>query len=205
MPEPEFVKPAWIALVEALRRIEREPYHWPVGRTIFQKMAYVATREGLPTGLHFEKRSFGPFSSDLKAQITRLANNGLIREERLGKMLAIKVGPTFEDARCAYLDSLNEWSSKIDRIVDLFCRTGTDQAEMMATVMFAASLLESQRKDRPSECDVLQDVKEWKHRHRPPLNDEDIAYAIRSLAILGWLNVTPCSDLPLPEEATAAV
>ncbi len=44
------INPAWVGLVEILRRIEAQPYHWPTGRTIFQKIAYVATREGLPTG-----------------------------------------------------------------------------------------------------------------------------------------------------------
>ena len=200
MPEPEFVKPAWIALVEALRRIESEPYHWPVGRVTFQKMAYVATREGLPTGLEFRKGSYGPFAAQLKPQIARLVSNGLVREERLGRMFAVKVGPTFEDARCAHLDSLDQWDATIERIVDLFCRTKTDQAEILATVMFSASLLESERKAPPSECDVLNDVKQWKQRRRPPLDEQDIAYTIRNLAALGWLNVTPCSDLPLPEE-----
>lgn len=205
MPEPEFVKPAWIALVEALRRIESEPYHWPVGRVTFQKMAYVATREGLPTGLEFRKGSFGPFAAQLKQQIARLVNNGLVREERLGRMFAVKVGPTFDDARCAYLNSLNQWNATIDRIVDLFCRTKTNQAEIMATVMFSASQLQSQKNEPPSECDVLNDVKQWKQRHRPPLEEQDIAYTIRNLAALGWLHVTPCSDLPLPEEAMTGV
>ena len=31
------INPAWVALVEILRRIEAQPYHWPTGRTIFQK------------------------------------------------------------------------------------------------------------------------------------------------------------------------
>ena len=57
---------AWVALVEILRRIESQPYHWPVGRTIFQKIAYVATRAGLPTGLEYRKGSFGAFSAGLK-------------------------------------------------------------------------------------------------------------------------------------------
>ena len=46
------LNPAWVGLVEILSRIEQQPYHWPVGRTLFQKIAYVATNEGLPTGLH---------------------------------------------------------------------------------------------------------------------------------------------------------
>lgn len=54
------INPAWIALIEILRRIEAQPYHWPTGRTIFQKMAYVATREGLPTELVYQKGSPGP-------------------------------------------------------------------------------------------------------------------------------------------------
>jgi len=52
--------------VEILRRIEVQPYHWPISRIGFQTMAYVATREGLPTGFRYERGSFGPFSKDLK-------------------------------------------------------------------------------------------------------------------------------------------
>jgi hypothetical protein len=33
---------SWIALVEILARIEGEPFHWPVGRTSLQKIAYFA-------------------------------------------------------------------------------------------------------------------------------------------------------------------
>ncbi|MFQ5771719.1 MAG: hypothetical protein ACE5HX_14390 [bacterium] len=80
---PEWIKPAWVALVEILWRLEQEPYHWPVGRTIFQKIAYVATLEGLPTGLDYQKSSFGPFSAELKKLITRLVNNGLSTKNNL--------------------------------------------------------------------------------------------------------------------------
>jgi uncharacterized protein YwgA len=69
--------------------------HWPIGRTTFQKIAYVATEEGLPTELHYQKGSHGPFSQEVKGLIARLINNGLIEEERFGKMLAVKVGANF--------------------------------------------------------------------------------------------------------------
>ena len=89
------MNPAWIALVEILRRIEEQPYHWPVGRTIFQKIAYVATQQGLPTGFVYQKGSFGPFCKELKIAETGLINNNLLQEERLGKMFMVKVGPNF--------------------------------------------------------------------------------------------------------------
>jgi uncharacterized protein YwgA len=93
------IDPAWVALVEILARVEKEPYHWPVGRTTFQKIAYFATESGIPTGLHYQRGSFGPYAPGLKPLITKLANHALIREERLGRMLAVRVGPTFRDAQ----------------------------------------------------------------------------------------------------------
>lgn len=74
--------PAWLVLVEILKRLEEEPYHWPIGRVTFQKIVYVSTREGIPTGLQFGRSSYGPFSPGLKALMTRLVNMGLIVKSR---------------------------------------------------------------------------------------------------------------------------
>ena len=93
---------SWVALVEIVNRIEREPYHWPIGRTIFQKIAYVATNEGLPTSLNYQRSSFGPFSKDLKAVEAKLVNSGLLQEERKGRMFVVKVGPNFSRVRDKY-------------------------------------------------------------------------------------------------------
>lgn len=194
----ERIKPAWVALVEVVDRLEKEPYHWPVGRTMFQKIAYVATLEGLPTGLEYRKGSFGPFSPDVKRLITKLVNNGLIREERSGRMFAVKVGKTFKDARMLYRDSLEEWEPKIDRVTDLFMRLNTNQSELVATVLFAANSLLDQKDS--TETDLLQEVMKWKQRRRPPFNEAEVAMTIRNLAALDWLDVKPSEGLPLEEE-----
>jgi uncharacterized protein YwgA/O-acetyl-ADP-ribose deacetylase (regulator of RNase III) len=200
---PERVKPAWVALVEILSRLEQEPYHWPVGRTTFQKIVYIATQEGLPTGLHYQKSSFGPFSPELKGVITRLVNNGLIREEQDGRMFAVKVGPTFRDARKAYLSDLVKWESIIDKTSDLFMRMQTRQSEVVATVLFAANVVANRKKEQPSEIEVLTEVMEWKQRRRPKLDDKEVAYTIRNLAALNWLKVKPSSELQIPDEIIA--
>jgi O-acetyl-ADP-ribose deacetylase (regulator of RNase III)/uncharacterized protein YwgA len=200
---PERVKPAWVAVVEILSRLEQEPYHWPVGRTTFQKIVYIATQEGLPTGLQYQKSSFGPFSPGLKGVITRLVNNGLIREEQLGRMFAVKVGPTFADARKAYMNELAQWESIIEKTADLFMRMETRQSEVVATVLFAANMLVNRKKEQPSEKEVLNEVMEWKQRRRPKLDDKEVAYTIRNLAALSWLKVRPSSDLPISDEIIA--
>ena len=196
----ETIPPSWVALVEIVRKLEEQPYHWPVGRTTFQKIAYVATEEGLPTDLHYAKGSYGPFSQEVKGLIARLINNGLIREERLGRLLAVKVGPTFLDAQRAYATYLKKWEQIIEKTTDLFMRVNTNQAEVVATVLFAARDLRNRKNIEPSERDVLDAVMEWKQRRRPRLEEPEVALTVRNLAALKWLQVKPSPNLPLPDE-----
>ncbi len=199
------LNPAWVALVEILARIEQQPYHWPIGRTLFQKIAYVATNEGVPTGLHYKRGSFGPFSGELKAVETKLINNGLLQEERCGKMFMVTVGPNFQRVRPQYASSFGQWDKTLDKTADLFTRVNTDQAEIIATVLFVARELKRARLDSPSETEVLESVMRWKQKRRPPLNQDIVASTIRNLAILNWLAVTADPTLPVPEEEAIPV
>jgi len=204
-PEPnqitgaQIIGPGWIAIVEVLRRIQEEPYHWEVGRTRFQKIAYFVTETGLPTGLKYQRGSYGPYSSELKSRITKLVNNGLITEEKLGRMLAVHVGPTFKDAREMYANKIEEWEAELDKIVDLFTRTDTRQSEIVATVHFATKELKSQSKENLSEDDVLTAVMDWKQNRRPPIERKDVALAIRHMNMLSWIGVAASKNLPLEE------
>ncbi len=197
---PYRIGPGWIALVNILDRIAKEPYHWPIGRTIFQKIAYFATESGIPTGLQYQRGSFGPYAADLKRHITALVNNGLISEERLGRMFAVKVGQTFKDASLAYQNQIEGWQLTIEKIVDLFMRMNTKQAEIAATVHFAAMELKQQTETKQSESDVLQQVMAWKQKRRPPLVQKEVALAIRNLNMLIWIDANISEDLPITEE-----
>ncbi|KFZ44318.1 Appr-1-p processing protein [Smithella sp. SC_K08D17] len=201
MPNPQWIKPAWIALVEILNRIEQQPYHWPVGRTTFQKIAFVATMEGLPTGLAFMKSSYGPFSPKLREMITKLVNHELIREQKYGRMFMVKTGQTFADAKKAYENEIVKWEPIIEKTVDLFVRMNTMQAEIVSTVLFAEKELKRNGKDKPAETDVLSYVLQWKQKRRPALDSENVAQTIRNLAVLKWLNVQHSSSLPVLESS----
>jgi O-acetyl-ADP-ribose deacetylase (regulator of RNase III)/uncharacterized protein YwgA len=195
------IRPAWVALTEILRNVQGHRYHWPIGRTMFQKMAYLATEKGLPTGLRFQKGSYGPFAPELKRVITRLVNNGLISEKTLGRMLSVDVGPTYAVTRELLAGDLARWRPTIEKIADLFLRMRTTrQSELVATVVFAAKSLKEAKGEKPSETQVLSEVMEWKQRRRPPFHQGEVAYTIRNLAALSWLDVKPSADLPMPEE-----
>ncbi|WP_422449197.1 type II toxin-antitoxin system antitoxin DNA ADP-ribosyl glycohydrolase DarG [Thermoanaerobacterium sp. DL9XJH110] len=196
----ESIKPGWVALVEILYRIEKQLYYWPVGRTKFQKIAYVATKEGIPTGLIYKKASYGPFSKELKSVITKLVNNGLILEKRCGRMFIVKVGPTFHDLRNKHFKDIERWEATIEKIADLFIRMRTDQAELATTVMFSVDELKQILGEKPSEMDVLEYVLKWKRNRQPPLDKIEVASTIRNLAALNWLEVKPSADLPVAYE-----
>jgi len=194
------IEPGWIAVVQVLEHLEREPYHPPVGRTSFQKIAYFASESGIPVGLRFEKGSYGPHAEELKQKITALVNNGLIREERLGRMFAVRVGPTFPDARRAYEGELKKWGAAMERIADLFMRMNTQRAEVAATVHYAAQELQRKQGRVPAETAIVQAVMEWKVRRRPPLDPTEVAITTRNLNLLGWIRAMPSEDLPVPDE-----
>jgi uncharacterized protein YwgA len=150
--------------------------------------------------LHYARGSYGPYAGDLKRHITSLVNNGLVREERMGRMLAVHVGQTFADARRAYAQQLDTWGDILGKITDLFMRLNTKQAEIAATVHFAAKELKNKKKDQISEADLLNEVMTWKQRRRPPLEKKEVALTIRNLNMLSWIGVHVSEDLPITEE-----
>lgn len=193
MPNPKWIPAAWIILVEIIKRINDQPYHWPIGKTIFQKICYVATESKITTNLTFKKASYGPFSDILQKDIlVRLINNGLLKEERLGKMQSLKPGNTFSDARKAYIKEIELSDKIINRIVDLFLRiNGTEQAEIVATVMYAVKDLKNRLNTIPTEKNVLEYVVDWKK----DMDQLKVEKAIRNLAMLSWIEVKASPEI----------
>jgi O-acetyl-ADP-ribose deacetylase (regulator of RNase III)/uncharacterized protein YwgA len=198
------LNPAWVALIEILHRIEEQPYHHPVGRTIFQKIAYVATEQGLPTGLYYSRGSFGPFAKDLKKVTVKLANSNLLQERQVNRMIVVTTGSNYSRVRKRFETQLARWELILEKTTDLFMRLNTRQAELVATVLFVANELRD-RKPELSEKDVLEDVMKWKLMRKPPLEEPDVASTIRHLGMLHWCKLAPSRDLPIVEEELVGV
>jgi uncharacterized protein YwgA len=182
------IDPAALALVEILRNVENEPYRWPVGRVKFQKLAYFATVAGIPTGLKFEAASYGPYAEELKRLLARLQNNGLVREQRRGRLLETIVGPTYQDVPDS-VEVAAKWTHEIARVADLMARLDTTQCEIAATVHYAATRLALDTGSRPSASEVIEAVEKWKVRRKPPLKYDDVGRALVNLATQNWIDV----------------
>lgn len=184
-------KPEWVVLMEVLRELEAQPYAKPVGRTIFQKISYVVTEMGVPTGLRFGKGSYGPFSGDVKLVLHDFANRNWLHEQKLGRMIALRVTPQYAGERKRYRAQIERYESRINKAVDLFSRIkNTEQAEEVLTVLFASrQLKQTNPGTEAAEQDLLEFILDWKSSWRTDEKRRALASAIRNLILLGWLRL----------------
>lgn len=187
----ERFNPEWVALVEVVRELAHQPYANPVGRTIFQKVAYVLTELGVETGFQFGKGSYGPFADEVKLALHELANLNWIREEQLGKMTALRPAPHYEEARKKFSEVIERHNKRITKTVDLFSRIkSTDQAEEVVTVLFASRELKKAKPGKEvAEQELYDFILNWKKAWRTEEKQREVAIAIRNLVMLGWMRL----------------
>ena len=185
------LNPNWIVLMEVLRELQQQPYANPVGRTIFQKICYVLTEMGVPTGFGFSKGSYGPFSPDVKAALHDFANRNWLNESPLGRLIALRVGPQYERDRVKYADEITRYEGKIAKAVDLFSRIKTtEQAEEVTTVLYASRALKQAKSGEDvAEQEVYDYVLNWKKSWTGDEKRDAVASAIRNLVLLGWMRL----------------
>ncbi len=195
------LKKEWIPILEVLHQLERQPYANPVGRTIYQKICYTITEQGIDTGFKFVQGSYGPFSKEAKSALSSFSNSNLVYEEQLGSMTALKIGPEYQSFRDKHKEDVEAFTSKIYKATDLFSRIkSTKQAEEVTTVFYAMRQLKKAKKtEEISESDVYDFVLNWKKQWATEDKKEAIALAIRNLAMLSWVKVKFSESLPLSE------
>lgn len=193
----EKMSPGWVALIEVLKELEDQPYAPPVGRTIFQKICYVVTELGVPTGFQFGKGSYGPFSGDVKPALHDFANRNWLQEKPLGRMVGLHVGDQFARDRSRFSQDIERYRKSIDKTVDLFSRIkDTEQAEEVLTVLYASRQVK--KGDRTTEVDeqqIYDYILDWKKTWNTTEKREAVADAIRNLALLGWIRVQPSESM----------
>ncbi len=195
------LSPEWISLLEVLYQLEKQPYANPVGRTIFQKICYTMTEQGIQTGFHFKQGSYGPFAPEIKEVLGVFANSNLILEEQLGRMTALKTGPEYPGLRGKSKEKLEPFRRKIDKTVDLFARIkNTEQAEEVTTVFYAARSLKAKNSSQDlNEKDVFDYVLQWKKHWNSESKQLAIASSIRNLVMLNWIKVDISESLPISD------
>lgn len=180
----------WLLILYVIRKLNNDRYSLSVGRTIFQKICYLLTRTGVPTGFKFVESQFGPYSSEAKKAIMVLSNANLMTEQKLGKMVETVVSSDFE---LDYSEFTAQDINNANMTFDLLSRIkSTDQAEMIATVLFSYDEL-SDTHTSITEKQIFDHVINWK-KHWKGTKDNEIISTIESLSILGWMKPDSTHD-----------
>ena len=185
------VSPKWYLILQVVRELNERKYSLKVGRTIYQKICYVLTRNGVNTGFKFARGSYGPFSAEVKDSVAALANANLIVEKKLGKMISLCVADGVEIHKEKF--TYEEWEA-VRKTVDLFGRVKcTEQAEMIATVLYAYDEL-AKAKTAVSDKEVYDAVFEWKRRWKDD-KEYEVCNTIQKLAMLSLIRVSCSKEL----------
>lgn len=174
----------WYLILYMIQRLNSDCYSLSVGRVIYQKICYVLTRTGIPTGFRFAKKSYGPFSADAKDALTVLSNANLISERQIGKMITIQVSPKFHfDSKIFSDDEMKRFYFCLDLMSRI---KNTDQAEMVATVLYSYDDLLSAGK-RPTEKEIGAYIESWKSHWGTAEKRDIVLSTIRELSELKWI------------------
>lgn len=194
----DLANPSWTAIMEVLWRLQSQPYASPVGRTIFQKICYVITEMGVPTGFTFAKGSYGPFSDDVNPALTVMANRNWLHEQTLGRMISLRASPQYARERAKLEATYRPYERKIAKTVDLFSRIkNTEQAEEVMTTLYASRQLKAAHPGQKiSEQQLYDYILGWKKSWALEEKRLAVAQAIRSLVLLGWMDLDLSEGLP---------
>ena len=186
------VNPKWYLILQVVRELNNREYVLKVGRTIFQKICYVLTRNGVDTGFVFSKGEFGPYSVQVKDAITILANANLIIEKQLGRMISINVSDDVAIEKKQF--SNDEWTA-VQKTVDLFGRIKrTEQAEMIATVLYSYDEIQK-KQENISDKDIYDFILDWKPHWRED-KEYEVCNTIHNLAMLSLMHIAHSKQLP---------
>ena len=184
----------WLLIPYVIQQLNRDKYSLNVGRTIFQKVCYVLTRVGIPTGFQFSEGSYGPFSRDVEEARAALSNANILTEQQLGRMTETVVSSSFQLPKDQFTEKDFE---KVKSSIDLLSRIkSTDHAEMIATVMFSFDELEAAKQTPIKDTDVFDHVMNWKKRW-VGIKDKEVSLTIIDLATLHWITPVSTGNLPI--------
>lgn len=173
----------WLLILYTVQRLNSSKYSLSVGRTIFQKVCYVLTRTGIPTGFHFVEGTYGPYAKEVKQAITVLSNANLMSEIVCGKMVKTVVPSSFKLPENEF--SENDMKN-VNTAIDLLGRIkSTEHAEMIATVLFSYDEL-SEKNQKVADSEVLSHVLAWKPRWKEA-KEKEICTTISYLSYLHWI------------------
>jgi len=162
-------------IAEFAERLREQPF----GRTALQKLMYLLQElHGVDTGYEFPLHTYGPYSSDLSADLDTLsAMQGVevVPDQRQGGF-HISPGARSPSIRKMGADLVRPHLRAIDRVTQEFGGMSAKELELRATLVFAER--DARRRGNMLAEDGLVEVV---HEIKPNFSREQIRAALREL------------------------
>jgi len=185
------INPAWLTILEVVAHIAQQPYANPVGKTIFQKIPYILTEQGVETGFKFTPVDYGLSSMDMMNAFQLFTRANLTQEHLQGRTTIIQIDADYAEYKTKHQAVLDKYAKPIERTVDLFSRIKTThQAEEVIIALYSARTLKKQKATPElSEKELLNYIVSWKKTWGMLEQYKSVANTIRHLQMLGWLRL----------------
>jgi hypothetical protein len=145
--------------------ISNTPAQW-AGRTAIVKFCYLLQEvEGVQLGYHFTLYSYGPFDSQVLADIGNAESLGLLRStyeqypSGYGYRIESRIDSTKLDVFAG--KAINAVRNHLDRVLDLFGKRNAAQLELDSTIVYVQNQLVTSRESASSST-IAKKVREVK-------------------------------------------
>ena len=157
----------------------------PFGRTALQKLTYLLQElHGVETGYEFPLHTYGPYSSDLSADLDTLAamQGVLVTPDTRHGGYQISLGARADSVRNPGSEFVRAHAGAIGRIVEEFGGMSAKELELRATLVFA-------ERDSRRAASLLDEegLVEVVHEIKPHFSPQQIRGALRELRGNGHL------------------
>ncbi len=156
-----------------VRLAQAMPYGTTMGRTALMKLAYfLQTAKQVPLGYRFSLYTYGPFDSDVLADLSQVQEMGGVRSKTVmhsaGYGYEITPGDEAETILSKARGYVAQHESKIQEVVGAFSSYTPAQLELASTILFAS------REDTTIDKDaLLTRVRKIKPRFSPEQVDRE--------------------------------
>lgn len=109
----------------------------PLGRTILQKLCYLAKAKGIPFSFSFDIYHYGPFAADLFSLTEDLISDQIVLDESADRSISKYVpGPACDQLLAQKRTKLTKHKNGLNQIIDIFRGMSPQQLELITTVHY---------------------------------------------------------------------
>ena len=155
------------------------------GKTVLMKMAYLLQEVyKVPLGYRFSLYTYGPYSSEVLADLDRSRYRGWVNVEYIEDEVGFQITPGQKAATLSELqDSFKAYDAVVEKMVENFGSLRAKELELRTTISYVWTKLDGSEEQKGNQ--VIESVSQLK----PHFNKDEIRMALEELKGMGVVSL----------------